>query len=192
MRMEEQRKKVTSKARGLLSLSPIYLDTETTGFEVNDVVIEVAVLDTDGSLIFHSLVKPVKPIPPQASAIHGITDEMVAFAPSWQQVWPEFVRAVAGRVAGFYNAEFDLRLLEQSCKLNGFPWEYPFQDDFCVMELFAQHYGDWDTRRMKYRWQNLATAGRFFNLPKQNQHRAKDDALLTKLVLEKMATGLLL
>lgn len=175
------------KAQLLLGLDPIYIDTETTGFEVNDVVVEVAVLDTDGSVIFESMVKPNRPIPSQATYVHGITDEMVADAPSWQEVWQEFKHVVKGRVAGFYNAEFDLRMLKQSCLLNGGKWEYPFQDDFCVMELFAQFYGEWDTRRNKFRWKNLATAGKYFNLAEQNRHRAEDDARLTKLVLEKMA-----
>ena len=187
MRDEERHQWVMGKAQLLLGLDPIYIDTETTGFEVNDVVVEVAVLDTDGSLIFKSMVKPNRPIPHQATLVHGITDEMVTSAPSWQEVWQGFKLVVEGRVAGFYNAEFDLRMLKQSCQMNGVKWEYPFQDDFCVMELFAQFYGQWDTRRNKYRWQNLATAGKYFQLAEQNRHRAADDALLTKLVLEKMA-----
>ena len=186
MRGEERRQSVMNKAQLLLGLDPIYIDTETTGFEVNDVVVEVAVLDTDGSLIFESMVNPNKPIPPQATLVHGITDKIVASAPSWQEVWQEFKLVVERRVAGFYNAEFDLRMLKQSCLQSGVKWEYPFRDDFCVMELFAQFYGEWDTRRNKFRWQNLATAGKYFNLIEQNRHRAEDDALLTKLVLEKM------
>ena len=190
MLLDEHRQKVMKKARGLLSLQPIYLDTETTGFDLLDVVVEVAVLDTDGTLIFESLVKPDRPIPPTATAANGISDAMVASAPSWQLVWPELLKAVSGRVAGFYNADFDLRMLKQSCSQNDLAWEYPFQDDFCVMELFAQFYGDWDTFRNKFRWQKLDFAGRYFNLAEPNWHRAKEDALLTRLVLEKMAEGM--
>lgn len=190
MNNEETRQQAMRIAQNMLAFDPIYIDTETTGFETWDVVVEVAVLDTDGKLIFESLVKPKKPIPQAASAVHGITDVTVAWAPAWKEVWPELVRATHGRVAGFYNAEFDLRILRQSCGLNGIPWEYPFKDDFCVMELFARYYGDWDSYRNKFRWQNLASAGRFFDLPEPNSHRAKDDALLTKFVLEKMAEGL--
>jgi len=187
MLSEERRQWVMNKAQLLLGLDPIYIDTETTGFEVNDVVVEVAVLDTDGSLIFESMVKINRPIPHQATLVHRITDEMIALAPSWQEVWQEFKLVVEGRVAGFYNAEYDLRMLKQSCQMNRILWEYPFQDDFCVMELFAQFYGEWDTRRNKFRWQNLGIAGKYFNLIEPNRHRAADDALLTKLVLEKMA-----
>nr|NIV13115.1 3'-5' exonuclease [Fodinibius sp.] len=148
---------------------------------------EIAVLDTNGAILYESLVNPKKRIPAKASAVHGITDVTVAWSPVWGEVWSEVVKVVKGRVAGFYNAEFDLRMLRQSCGLNGIPWENPFEDDFCVMELFARYYGDWDSRRNKFRWQNLAAAGRFFQLPEPNSHRAKDDALLTRLVLEKMA-----
>ena len=189
MRLSEYRQQAMRIANSMLALKPIYIDTETTGFEATDVVVEIAVLETDGTLIYESLVKPKKSIPAQASAIHGITDVTVAWAPAWENVWPDVVDVVNGRVAGFYNAEFDMRMMRQSCGLNGIPWENPFVDDFCVMELFARYYGDWDPRRSKFRWQNLASAGQFFHLPEPNSHRAKDDALLTKLILEKMAEG---
>ena len=58
------------------------------------------------------------------------------------------------------------------------------------MELFAQYYGEWNARYGKYRWKNLTFAGQYFKIPEQNTHRAKDDAILTKLVLEKMAQEL--
>jgi DNA polymerase-3 subunit epsilon len=190
MEHQDYRQQAMRIANNMLDLNPIYIDTETTGFETRDVVVEIAVLDTDGSVLYESLVKPNKPIPPQVSAVHGITDVTVALSPIWTQIWSEVVKLVAGRVAGFYNAEFDLRMMRQSCGLNGIPWEDPFEDDFCVMELFARFYGDWDPRRNKFRWQNLASAGRYFHLPEPNSHRAKDDALLTKLVLEKMAEGI--
>ena len=190
MGFQDFRQQTMRIASQMLELNPIYVDTETTGFDPNDVVVEVAVLDSDGSIIYQSLVKPNRSIPPQASAVHGITDITVVQAPTWNKVWPEVVRAVEGRVAAFYNAQFDLRMLRQSCGLNGIPWEYPFVDDFCVVELFARYYGDWDPRRNQFRWKPLAFAGNFFHLPEPNSHRAKDDALLTKLVLEKMAEGL--
>jgi len=190
MGFQDYRLQAMRIASQMLELSPIFIDTETTGFNANDVVIEVAILDTDGSLIYQSLIKPRQTIPLQASAVHGITDISVVQAPSWSDVWPRVVEAVSGRVAAFYNAEFDLRMLRQSCGLNGIPWEDPFADDFCVMELFARYYGDWDPRRSQFRWKPLAFAGKFFHLPEPNTHRAKDDALLTKLVLEKMAEGL--
>lgn len=187
--MQDQRKQVVRIAKDILDMNPIFVDTETTGFDPTDVVVEIAVLDSHGEVMFESLVKPNRPIPAQAAAIHGITDAKVVWSPSWEEVWKGVVEVVSGRVAGFYNAEFDLKLMRQSCGLNGIPWEYPFEDDFCVMELFARYFGEWDQRRGKYRWKNLAFAGKYFDLPEPNTHRAKEDVLLTIRVLEKMAEG---
>jgi hypothetical protein len=59
--------------------------------------------------------------------------------------------------------------------------------DFCIMKLYAQYYGQWNSRRGDYRWQSLDAAGRQCRIPLPNSHRAKDDALLTKAVLENLA-----
>jgi DNA polymerase-3 subunit epsilon len=187
--MQKHREQAIRIAKSMLELSPIYIDTETTGFESFDTLVEIAILDSDGSLLYESLVKPNKSIPVGATRVHGITDAMVAWSPSWKQIWPEVAAVLEDRVAGFYNAEFDLRMIQQSCGLSGIPWEYPLADDFCVMELFARYYGAPGRMPGQFKWQKLAFAGSFFNIPEQNSHRAKDDALLTKLVLEKMAGG---
>jgi DNA polymerase-3 subunit epsilon len=187
--MQKHREQAIRIARSMLEMEPVYIDTETTGFEETDTLVEIAVLDTDGSLLYESLVKPSKPIPPGATRVHGITDATVAFSPGWKQIWPEVKAVLKGRVAGFYNAQFDLRMIRQTCGLNGIPWEYPLEDDFCVMELFARYYGTPGREPGQFRWHKLEFAGSFFNIPEPNAHRAKDDALLTRLVLEKMAEG---
>jgi DNA polymerase-3 subunit epsilon len=185
--MTDQRELAIRIARNMLDLKPVYIDTETTGFEISDMVVEIAILDTDGEILFENLVKPIKSIPGPASRVHGITDLDVASAPTWPEIWPQMREIVLGRVAAFYNAEFDLKMIRQSCGLTGIAWEYPFEDDFCVMELFARYFGELGLRRGTFRWKNLAFAGNFFRLPEPNSHRARDDAQLTRLVLEKMA-----
>jgi DNA polymerase III epsilon subunit-like protein len=58
------------------------LDTETTGLEYNSRIVEIAVTTADGEVLLDTLVNPGEPIPADATAIHKITDEMVANAPS--------------------------------------------------------------------------------------------------------------
>jgi DNA polymerase-3 subunit epsilon len=176
-------------AKELLTFSPVYIDTETTGFSPTDVVIEISVLDTDGSVLLDTLVKSPKPIPPSASAVHRITDITLLGAPSWKEVWPQVMGVLDGRLVGFYNAAFDLRLLRQTCGLNGIRWVEPFDDYFCIMEQFAQYYGEWNPRKNSYQWKSLDFAGKYFNLPEPNAHRAKEDTLLAKLVFEAMTNG---
>ncbi len=168
------------------SSQPVFLDTETTGFEPNDELVEIAVVGPEGESLLDSLVKPTRSIPPDSIAIHGITDAMVADAPTWAELWPEVQAVLAGKTVGLYNAKFDIRLMRQTARIAGVDWQDPYADQFCVMELFAQYYGDWNSRFKSFKWKSLQFAGKHFYIPEPNAHRAKDDALLTKLVFEKM------
>jgi DNA polymerase-3 subunit epsilon len=55
------------------------------------------------------------------------------------------------------------------------------------MRLYAQFYGEWDPMRNSYRWQKLEDAGRQCGIAMPNSHRALEDALLAKAVLEHIA-----
>jgi DNA polymerase III epsilon subunit-like protein len=61
------------------------MDIETTGIDpATDAIIEIASVDMvrDGiTNAMDTLVRPTKPIPPGASAVHHIVDEDVANAP---------------------------------------------------------------------------------------------------------------
>ena len=62
-----------------MSLRPIYYDTETTGIKAEkERIIEIAAYDPVRKRQFEKFVNPGFPIPPEAIAIHHITDEMVA------------------------------------------------------------------------------------------------------------------
>ena len=55
----------------------LYVDTETTGLDVNDELLCVSVLDNDGKLIYHSLVRPLhKTCWEAAQKINGISPDM--------------------------------------------------------------------------------------------------------------------
>ena len=187
--MKTDKQSVVRIAKNLLSLDPVYIDTETTGFGTTDLVIEIAVIDTTGDVLVDTLVKSGKRIPAGASAVHGINDIHLIGAPAWKEVWSQLQPVLAGRVVGFYNAEFDLRMIQQTCGLNGIKWEPPYQEKFCIMELFASYYGEWNPRRSSYKWKSLDFTGKYFKLPEPNSHRAKEDASLTRLVFEALAKG---
>jgi hypothetical protein len=54
----------------------LILDTETTGLEAHDEVIQLAIVDMRGNVILQSLVRPTVPVGTEARTIHGITDEV--------------------------------------------------------------------------------------------------------------------
>lgn len=64
----------------------LFLDIETTGLRMTDRIVEVGVVDNDGQTVFSSLINPEVPIPTEATAVHGITDQMVCDAPYFDTI----------------------------------------------------------------------------------------------------------
>lgn len=179
--------KVMERAREVLRLNPVFLDTETTGIGLSDVVIEMAVVDTNGDMLYNGLINPGRPIPEESSKVHGITNEMVKDMPTMRQAWPDIEAVLRGRALGIYNAEFDMRLMKQSVLMAGLPWNLSDNQAFCVMKLFAAWYGEWNKRHSDFKSQKLEFAGQFCNIDLPNSHQALDDAKLTAALMRYLA-----
>ncbi len=98
------------------------LDVETTGRDAaHDRVIEVGIVVGRGGEIverYNWLFNPGVPIPQESRDVHGITDEQVAAAPSFEAVASEIAAALRGRVPAAYNADFDeMFLLSEYARL---------------------------------------------------------------------------
>jgi DNA polymerase-3 subunit epsilon len=160
-----------------------FLDTETTGLDDQSEVIEIAIVDRDGEILVNSLVRPIRTIPGPASAIHGILDQEVADAPNWAEFFPTISSICSERTVVVYNADYDLRLIRQSCQLAGIK---PFNAKFhCAMQAFACfHAGRATNGRPKN--QRLDSAAGRFSLDIPN-HRALGDALACLGVVKGMA-----
>ncbi len=165
---------------------PVYLDTETTGLERGDEIVEIAIVDDDGNCLFDSLVRPSQPIPAAASKVHHITNEMVKNARPWPILWPVIRPLLVGRLVVVYNAEFDLRMMQQSHARYKLPWRENL-NTLCAMELYARYRGEWDMKRRAYRFIRLEEAGQHCKIDLPNSHRALDDALLARALFHYMA-----
>ncbi|MGD1981043.1 MAG: 3'-5' exonuclease, partial [Flavobacteriaceae bacterium] len=93
-----------------------FFDLETTGTDISkDRIVEIAVLKLhpDGTKETLELrVNPEMPIPPEVSAVHGITNEMVADAPTFKQQSQKVYGFIKGcDLAGFNSDRFDIPLL---------------------------------------------------------------------------------
>lgn len=108
------------------------LDVETTGVEhETDKVVELGgVLLHDKQVVkcHESLVNPGIPIPPQASAVHHITDSDVAEAPTLEQALAPIVEEPADYYVA-HNAPFDAGFL----KLDGAKWICTYR---CALRLY--------------------------------------------------------
>ncbi len=67
------------------------IDTETTGKleSRNCQIVEIAIINQDGQVVYHTLCKPDIAMPASASEISGITDDLLANAPTFIQIWPD-------------------------------------------------------------------------------------------------------
>ncbi|MEG3904814.1 3'-5' exonuclease [Microcoleus sp. B4-C5] len=71
----------------------VILDTETTGL-VRAEIVEIAIINHLGEMLLNTLIKPTVPIPAEAAYLHGISDAMVADAPSFPEVYPRIVEVL--------------------------------------------------------------------------------------------------
>jgi DNA polymerase III subunit epsilon len=180
--MDGSRVNAIRRARAFWAAKPVFVDTETTGLNHGAEIIEISLVDYDGSLLFDSLVQPRSSIPLDVIRVHGIDNGMVRDAPGWNQVWAQVEPLLEGRYTGVYNVEFDVRMMKQSHQKHAMVWRTPNIRFFDIMKLYADFYG-------AFRWQRLEDAGRQCRIPLQNTHRARDDALLARAVLEFMANS---
>ncbi|MCW8837800.1 MAG: exonuclease domain-containing protein [Thiovulaceae bacterium] len=103
----------------------IFLDTETTGLEKSDKIISIALIAIENSdvIIKNDLVNEGKKIPPKASSINHITNEMIKNKPTLQES-DTFKYLELNNIYDVtlisHNANFDLQMLNTNI---GFSWQ---------------------------------------------------------------------
>ncbi|MBF0310643.1 MAG: DNA polymerase III subunit epsilon [Magnetococcales bacterium] len=101
----------------------IVLDTETTGFGTDEHrIVEIGCVELLGSRKGEQrqwYLNPERPIPKEATAVHGITDAKVADAPLFKQVAGEFLAFVGESTLVIHNAAFDMGFLNMELTRSG-------------------------------------------------------------------------
>jgi len=175
--IDGQKQEATQWAQTILSLSsPVILDSETTGLGYRDEIIELAIIDLQGNTLFNCRFWPHCEVSPGAQHIHGISNADLIDCPRWYQYAPEVFKILHGRPVLIYNAEFDERLLRQTCHAHGF-MPMPEIETDCVMLEYARYCGEWNYKYENFRWQKL-TGG---------DHSALGDCLATLDTIKRMA-----
>lgn len=163
---------------------PIFYDTETTGIRPDqDRIIEIAAYDPIQDRTFEMLVNPKCLIPPEATAIHRITNEMVANSPSFDVVAAEFVKFCDGDVIliAHNNDAFDLHFLRNEFARNNTPFpSWRFLDTL----KWARRY------RSDLPKHTLQFLREIYGIAANNAHRALDDVIVLHKVFSLMIDDL--
>lgn len=166
-------------ARNVLNSRANYIicDTETTGIGYEDEVIQISVITLNRDIIINSLIKPKekKSISRDATRIHGLKKKDLIDAPRFDLIYPSLIESFTGKTILIYNAEFDRRLIYQSCFANRLP--EPKQEYECVMLQYSRYRGEWNDYYDDYKYQKL----------RGGDHTALGDCLATLKTIEMMA-----
>jgi len=154
----------------MLNLDMVIVDLETTGTSASDHrIIEIGLCEIrHGRLVdeWESLINPQLPISPFISNYTGITNAMVATAPTFASVAPRLYERLQGKLFVAHNARFDYAFLQQEFLNAGLDFQ-PSQ--LCTVKLSRRLY---PTERQH----SLDALIRRHALPIEARHRALGDA----------------
>ena len=166
-------------AQQMLEQRCLLLDSETTGLGPDAEIVQLAVVNHQGVTLFDTLIRPTGLIPPDATAIHGITDEMVEDAPTFADVYPELWKVLRDRPLTIYNANYDTKVIGYVSKSAGLAVPFDWKAVSCCMLKYAAYVGDWNDYRRSYRWQKL----------EGGDHSALGDCRATLKLMREMASA---
>lgn len=157
------------------------VDLETTGGspQAGAGITEVGAVKVRGGEVlgeFQTLVNPLTPIPPFVAVLTGITDPMVATAPTIASVLPSFLEFARGCVLVAHNAPFDVGFLRAAATAEAVPW--PSFQVIDTVRLARRVITRDDAPDCK-----LGTLARLFRSQVTPEHRALADAQATVDVL---------
>ena len=178
-----------TKFKEILKKDITILDTETTGLDNNDEMVEISMVDKNEKILLNTLVKPTIPIPYDAYKVHGINDLDVIHAPKYSEIHEKIIDIVKNKTVVIYNASYDFRILRQtSLKYNlENPLRYA-KDIFCAMKNYSIIYGEWNNYYNDYKWCNLSKAAHYEDVDLEGieLHRALADTITTLRLIKKV------
>jgi len=153
------------------------VDIETTGSTPQSAgITEIAIVIHNGVEVtgkYVTLINPRHKIPPFIVNMTGISDEMVAAAPLFEEVAPQIYNLLNGRVFVAHNVSFDYSFVHYLLARAGFQWSAP---KLCTIRLSRRVFPGLE----KY---GLGSLTRDLGIKIEGRHRAWGDAAATAQVL---------
>jgi len=156
----------------------IAIDLETTGLDpCRDAIVSFAAIPFVGGEPrpgHVTLVDPGRPIPGASTAIHGITDAMVAGAVSTERLITQLDTLFGDRVLTGHGVNFDLAILDRERRVRGLPRlrNLPLDTQLLAAALHR-------------RWPDfsLESVAERTGVPIRGRHTAEGDALMAGRIL---------
>ena len=152
----------------------VFFDLETTGIDIaKDRIVEISmvkVMPNGQEIVKTRRINPGMPIPPESTAIHGITDEDVKNCPTFKEIAKSLAAQIEGcDLAGFNSNRFDIPMLAEEFLRAGVD-----------VDLNRRKFIDVQTIFHKMEQRNLTAAYKFYcNKDLTNAHTAEADTLAT-------------
>lgn len=170
----------------------VVADTETTGLKEAKIdIVDLAILGTDGTELYNSILRPVVLITADAMKTHNINEAMAAQAPLLEDEWTRICQIVGGRTVITWNTKFDQARIEEAMRLHKVKacsdcrWVYR-----CAMTRYSDWYNEPNRKGYKNaQWQNLSGAclQQGITLDPTTLHRAMGDCKATLQLIRQVA-----
>lgn len=158
----------------------VVFDLETTGLDAkkHEIVEIGAVKVENGEIVdtFSTFVKPKKGMTEAATEVNGITDEMLADAPSINRVLPEFKKFIGSCTLVGHNAEFDCKFLYIACARFQMKLTNSYVDTLEMAQKAYPYMGN----------HKLGTLCNYLGIENETAHRALSDSQATQKVFCKL------
>jgi DNA polymerase III subunit epsilon len=162
----------------LAKIMYVIVDIETTGgYASANGITEIAIMIHDGTRVvetYETLINPIIRIPRYIQALTGITDEMVADAPVFDDVARTIFDLLQGNIFVAHNVNFDYSFVKHHLAAAGYTLDCK---KLCTVRLTRKFFPGLHS----YSLGNLC---RHFNIPVENRHRAGGDAAATVHLFE--------
>lgn len=154
------------------------VDIETTGGSAaNSGITEIAIVLHNGTSVegkFETLINPGQKIPRYITALTGITDFMVADAPTFEEAAPKIFNLLKGRIFVAHNVNFDYSFLLHHLNIAGYDWQ---AKKLCTVRYARKVIPG----RRSYSLGNIC---RDLEIENEARHRAAGDAIATVALFE--------
>ncbi len=155
----------------------VIVDIETTGGNVTyDRIIEIGIVEVTEQGVTHwsTLINPRTTIPEGIQRLTGITNEMAAAAPYFEQVAKEIILRLQGKLFVAHNVRFDYGFIRNEFARLAYPYKSKL---LCTVRLSRFLYADCEGHSLE----KLITR---HNIRVSHRHRALDDAIAAYKFME--------